>query len=187
MVRQHRVVPPDLSSLSETDIPLLFSGGKAAMFYSGLRWTPQFREIRNFDWDVAMFPGFPGVPRAFPTGGSGYGILKSSANKKAAWEFIRFITGGEGIKKMMADGLVQPASMDLAHSRAFTDGLPPFNKKLLLEAVHHVKYAPFCGNWIAVRGTINDALEKVWLGQENVEEVMGRLGPILERTPPSRH
>ncbi len=186
LIFQHRVSPPSSVMEFRTDenVSDFFYEGKAAMFYSGLVWTPRFREIKNFKWDAALFPPGPTGQRTFPTGGSGYGILKSSRNKKEAWKFIRHLTSMEGASKMAANGLVQPALVELAHSEVFLDQKPPLNKKVLLDAVSQVQYSPFCSNWAQVHDHLMKEMEGVWAGREKMEDVMKRLEPFLKQNPP---
>lgn len=163
----------------------MFETGASAMFLSGIWKTPAFRAIKEFKWDVAMFPKGPGGIRAFPTGGSGYGILGSSKHKMEAWKLIQFLSGEEGAKKFASTGFAQPALMAVANSPAFLDNQEPLNKKMLLKAVEYVKYPPVCANWReAVESFIGPELDKVWNGTETVEKAMANLRPVLEKNPP---
>ncbi len=162
----------------------MFRFGTAAMYLSGLKWTPQFREIKNFKWDVAMLPKGPRGDRAFSTGGSGYGISKRSKNKQTAWQLVKYLTGEEGEQKRLASGLAQPALRKMAYSDLFLDRKDPMNKKILIDAVEYVKYFPLCGNWQEVENLITDGLEKVWEGTDTPEGAMAKLRPLLLAHPP---
>ena len=163
----------------------MFVNGTAAMYLSGLWPTPQFRQIKDFKWDIVMLPKNNNGFRAFGTGGSGYGILKSSAHKKEAWELVKYISGEEGEKRLAATGLAQPALMSAANSSLFLDGKDPQNKKMLLEAMKYVKYNPICRNMTEIHDSVmGPELDKVWTGTETVEEAMEHLKPLLEKNPP---
>ncbi len=112
----------------------MFLDGKLAMFYSGLWKVPTFRDIKNFDWDVAMFPKGPDGTRGFSSGGSGYAMKKGVADPGDCWKLIKFMAGPEAETYMAETGLTQPAIMSLAKSKAFLDGKKPHNKKMLLKA-----------------------------------------------------
>jgi ABC-type glycerol-3-phosphate transport system substrate-binding protein len=163
----------------------MFTNGTVAMFLSGLWKTPTFRQAKDLKWDVVMFPKNPSGFRAFSTGGSGYGILKTSTHKKESWDLIKYISGEEGAKKLAATGLAQPAIMSVSNSPLFLDGQDPKNKKMILEAMKYVKYNPMCKNWFEVHDSIiGPELEKVWNGTETAEQAMENLKPLLEKNPP---
>ena len=163
----------------------MFVNGTAAMYLSGLWPTPRFRDIKDFKWDVVMVPKNNTGFRAFSTGGSGYGILKSSPHKKEAWELIKYISGPEGEKRLASTGLAQPALMSAADSPLFLDGKDPQNKKMVFDAMKYVKYNPMCKNWTEVHDSImGPELDKVWTGTETVQEAMEHLKPMLVKNPP---
>jgi multiple sugar transport system substrate-binding protein len=150
----------------------LFSSGKLAMFYSGIWKTPVFRQIRDFDWDVAMFPKGPGGRRAFPTGGSGYAMNAASAKKDQAWELIQYLSGPEGERRMALTGLIQPALRSLAASPAFLDGQKPRHKAMLLHAAEIgtlTPQAPYYQEFIGdIWAPLTDAL---WLDGAKIQDV----------------
>jgi multiple sugar transport system substrate-binding protein len=177
--------PAGLAAMGGSGTSDMFVNGSTAMFLSGLWKTPQFRGIKDFKWDIAMLPKAPNGFRAFSTGGSGYGILKTSAHKKEAWELIKFISGEEGAKRLAATGLAQPALMSVSNSPLFLDGQDPQNKKMVLDAMKYVKYNPMCKNWFEVHDSIiGPELDKVWNGTETPAEALDKLKPALEQNPP---
>ena len=180
--------PAGLAAMGGMGTSDMFINGSTAMFLSGLWKTPSFREIKNFKWDIVMFPKGPNGNRAFGTGGSGYGILKNSSHKKEAWELIKYISGEEGEKKLAATGLAQPALMAAANSTLFLDNQDPHNKKMLLDAVKYVKYSPMCKNWHeTVDSIIGPELDRVWNGSETAAEAMQKLKTQLDKNPPEQN
>lgn len=186
MNKYKMMLPPSgLAAMGGMGTGDMFVNGTVAMYLSGLWPTPKFRAITNFKWDIAMFPKGPRGYRAFSTGGSGYGILKTSKMKKEAWELVKFISGEAGAKMLAATGLAQPAIMSAANSPLFLDGKDPQNKKMLFEAMKYVKYNPMCKNWTEVHDSIiGPELDKVWSGTETAAEAMEKLRPQLEKNPP---
>ena len=186
LINKHKVTlaPSKVPGMAENEGSDMFRFGTAAMYLSGLKWTPLFREIKDFKWDVAMVPRGPGGIRAFSTGGSGYGMSSHSKEKKTAWKLVKFLTSPEAEVKRMASGLAQPALKKMANSPLFLDQKDPLNKKILIDAVQYVKYLPLCRNWPEVENLIAAGLENVWEGKESPEEAMKKLGPILEKHPP---
>jgi multiple sugar transport system substrate-binding protein len=186
LIHKYKVtLPPySVSGMQENEGSDMFRFGTAAMYLSGLKWTPLFRDIKDFKWDVAMVPRGPGGIRAFGTGGSGYGISRHSKEKKSAWKLVKYLTSPEAEVKRLASGLAQPALRKMANSALFLDQKSPLNKKILIDAVQYVKFAPLCSNWKEVEDIILNGLENVWNGKESPEEAMKKLRPILLDHPP---
>ncbi len=187
LINKYKVMlpPSGLTAMGGMGTGDMFTNGTVAMFLSGLWKTPTFRRAKDLNWDVVMLPKSPSGFRGFSSGGSGYGILKSSANKKEAWDLVKYIAGQEGAKKLAATGLAQPAIMSVSNSPIFLDGQDPKNKKMILEAMKYVKYNPMCKNWLEVHDSIiNPEMDKVWNGTETAEQAMENLKPLLEKNPP---
>ncbi|MCX7953533.1 MAG: extracellular solute-binding protein, partial [Deltaproteobacteria bacterium] len=159
----------------------MFISGKVAMFFSGIWKTPFFREIKTFDWDVVMFPKGPKGHRNFPTGGSGYAIVKYSKHKKEAWEIVKRLSGEQGQKDLAAIGLLQPAIRKLAESPAFLDGTPK-HKDIVLKAVPNIIFYPFYEKWDEINlSYIAPALDKVWNNKETAEQAVKKIVPDINK------
>ena len=163
----------------------LFVNNETGMFLSGLWHTPLFRDIKTFGWDIAVFPKGPEGKRGFAMGGSGYGILSSCKNKKAAWELVKYIAGPEGESKMAASGLVVPALMTVANSPIFLDGQAPQNKKAILAAIPFGVLPPRAKNWREVNdGQIVPTFDRVWSGAVPAQQAVSELYEKLKLMPP---
>jgi multiple sugar transport system substrate-binding protein len=183
MINKWGVVPSpsQMTAMGGMGTGDMFVSGRVAMFFSGLWKTPIFREqIKGFDWDVVMFPTNPKGIRAFPTGGSGYAIVKSAKNKAMAWKLVTYLAGVEGQKKLAATGLSQPAMKKIAESKLFLDGLKPLHKDMLLRAVKYVKFAPLMPEWEEINvSMIAPAFDKIWNGKEKAAPVLKRVVPEI--------
>ncbi|NOZ20094.1 MAG: sugar ABC transporter substrate-binding protein [Planctomycetes bacterium] len=180
--REHHVMPaPTEMSALGMAATRMFSSGKVAMFNTGIWNSSFFNKIRDFDWDIAMFPKYPGTDHSrFATGGSGWGVLKTTRHPKEAWEVVKLM-GGERIQTRLAGtGNFQPAIMRLARSKDIWLKCPPkpANKQLLNEAVAYAIYDPFTPNWNEISDmVIQPEFDKVWLGRQSVEEAVARIVP----------
>ncbi len=161
-------------------VDLMFASGRLAMFLSGIWETPGLRNY-NFDWDVAMFPKNAQGIRAFGSGGSGYAILKSSKNKKEAWEVIQALTGTSGQKQLAEKGLAQPSRISVSASEAWaTNPLPPSNKKMLNEAVKYIQFSPFHPLWREIEEKyLKPQLDLVFNGKKTAAEVAQQVAPQI--------
>lgn len=183
MINKYQVMPSpsQMTAMGGMGTGDMFVSERVAMFFSGLWKTPLFRsQITAFDWDVVMFPKSPKGERAFPTGGSGYSIVKSTKNKEMAWKLVTYLAGAEGQKKLAATGLAQPAMKKIAESKLFLDGLKPLHKDMLLDAVKYVKFAPLMPEWEEVNvSMIAPAFDKIWNGKEKAAPVLKKIVPEI--------
>jgi multiple sugar transport system substrate-binding protein len=161
----------------------LFMQQRLAMFSSGIWETPSFRKIKNFDWDVVMFPKGPKGIRGFGTGGSGYCILKSTKHPQAAWQVIKALSGSYGQIKFAQAGLAQPANKQIAEGEywALSDA-KPLNKKMLNAAVQYTTYNPFHPKWRQILAlVINTELDLMYNGQQTAKEAMDKAVPKVNK------
>jgi multiple sugar transport system substrate-binding protein len=134
----------------------MFLNGNLAMFHSGLWKTPSFRKIKDFKWDVAIFPHKKGVKKPlYWAGGSGYTMRADVVNPDLCWKLIKFMAGKEGQTRIAATGLAQPALKALAEGPVFLDGQDPQNKKMLLVAAENGIASPAWRPWV-------EFLRSVW-------------------------
>ncbi len=184
LVLKHRVSPSQtaLQNLG-MQITQLFMGGKLAMFSSGIWETPILRQVKNFSWDVAMFPKGPHGKRGFGTGGSGYCILKTTKYPKQAWEVVKALSGEYGQIRFAEAGLAQPANHLIAEGPYWAgSSLPPANKKMLNEAVKYVTYNPFHPAWRKIADLyINPELDLVYSGKETPKQAMHKIVPKIDQ------
>jgi len=152
----------------------LFMSGKLAMYQSGFWESTLFRNIKDFDWDVVMFPKGPGGIRRFGTGGSGYCILKSTRYPELAWDIVKLLSGREAQIALAEMGLTQPAVVDIAEGEHFAlNKRRPLNKGMLNEAVNYVVYEPFHPKWREINDLyLTPRLDLVFNGTETVEEAL---------------
>jgi len=177
LVLKHNVSPSQtaLTNLG-AGASQLFMQQKLAMFSSGIWETPLFRKIKDFEWDVVMFPKGPNGKRGFGTGGSGYCILKTTKYPKEAWEVVKALSGDYGQIRFAEEGLAQPANKKIAYGPhwAGSDKLP-LNKKMLNEAVSYVTYNPFHPKWRQIRDLlITPELDLMFTGDITAEVAVNR-------------
>ena len=178
-------ISPDPNAVSNIGMSCnqLFMTGKVAMYNSGIWETPMLRTIKDFDWDIVMFPKGPTGIRAFGTGGSGYCILKSAKYPEAAWEVVKALAAKEGQIMLAEKGLAQPANRKIAEGPSWA-GSPkkPLNKGMLNEAVKFAVYSPFCPRWREVEEKyITPELDYLLLGKKTAEEFVKKLIPIINK------
>lgn len=183
LIHRYKVLPgpASLSAMGGLGNADLFMNGTAAMFYSGIWKTPQFRNIRAFQWDVVQFPKGPGGKRGYPMSAAGYGVMKNTKHPDLAYQLVKFLAGEPGQSGMAETGLTQPALRNLAASPVFLDEKPPKSKAFLVDAVRFGIFQPLHPDVNEWMNLIGSALDRVWSGQETAEQALGRVVPEINR------
>ncbi len=182
LIHKYKIAPSpsQMTAMGGMGTSDMFVSGKVAMFYSGIWKTPLFRQIKDFQWDVVMFPKGPKGIRAFSTGGSGYAITKASNKKEAAWKLVTYLAGKAGQIELAKTGLAQPAMISIAESKYFIDDRPPKHKDIVLKGVKYVVFAPLMSEWEEINvSAIAPAFDKIWSGKEKAEKVLKEIVPEI--------
>lgn len=179
LINLHHVMPTPVALANlGMGVDTMFSNGRLAMFLSGIWETPSLRNY-SFNWDVAMFPKNSKGIRRFGTGGSGYGVLKSSKHKKEAWEVVKALAGPAGQVQLAGRGLAQPALQSVAKSEhwATHPGLPK-NKSMLNDAVQYITFDPFHPRWREIEAKIiQPEFDLLFNGKETAAEATSKIAP----------
>lgn len=157
----------------------MFMMQRVAMFHSGIWESPLLRKVKDFDWDVAMFPKGPSGIRKLATGGTAYGILKSTKYPDEAWEVLKALSGDEGQIMLAESGLAQPANKRIAEGEHFAGSSKlPLNKKMLNEAVTMTVYDPFHSKWREIRDLyIYPEFDLMFNGLKSVKDAVDAIVP----------
>ena len=112
----------------------VFATGKVGMAGPFGRWVvPEYRRIKDFDWDFAPLPR--GSERANIILTVSWSISAQSPHKADAWKLVRWLTNEEGQKAQARLGLAIPSNRRAAESDAFVDAAKPENDRGFLDAV----------------------------------------------------
>lgn len=182
LINKYEVMPTPLAMANiGMGVDMMFASGRLAMFLSGIWETPALREKYDFEWDVAMFPKNREGVRKFGSGGTGYGIIKSTQHPKEAWEVVKALTSEPVQAEMARRGLAQPALRSVAKGPDWAESpLPPANKKMLNEAVNHIVFDPFHARWREIEAKfILPELDLVKSGKETAEEAARKIAPKM--------
>ena len=137
----------------------MFLQGKIAMHVSGRWLVPKYREVAEFDWDVAQFPkGTKGS--IVPLDSSGWAISAKSKKKEEAKLLIKYLSSKESLEKFSESGLIVPARIDSANSKSFLDGKKPKNAKVFLEIIETSKPTPVNVNYNEILDRTKQDLEQ---------------------------
>ena len=182
LINKYEVMPTPLALANlGMGVDMMFASGRLAMFLSGIWETPALRAKYSFHWDVAMFPKNRDGVRHFGSGGTGYGILKSSKYRRESWEVVKALTSPEVQAQMAERGLAQPSLRTVAQGEHWAGSpLPPANKKMLNEAVTNIIFDPFHTKWREIEAKyITPELDLVKLGKETAEAAAQKIVPKI--------
>ncbi len=160
----------------------VFSGGKVAMFYTGYWKAGYFRNIKDFEWDIVMFPKGPKGYRKYSSGGSGYAITTQCKDKETAWQVLKRFAGEKGQIDLSSQGGLQPAIIKLAESKQFLDDFPPKNKKIMLTAPKNIVFTPLMKEWEEINlRYITPELDRVWSGAVTAEVALKKIAREINK------
>lgn len=178
---------PTSFDLAGTNARQLFTQQKVAMFHCGIWESPQLRqevappEKGGFEWDIALAPGYRNGVKAFPTGGSGYSILRSTKHPKEAWELTKWMGGAPGMIAMAKAGIAQPAIRKLALSDVWIPGpntpkeqLNPRNRIITDQAEPYVVFTPTGILFPEVNAMAKQAESLVFNGDQSAAKAFGQ-------------
>jgi multiple sugar transport system substrate-binding protein len=160
-----------------------FKTGKVGMCSYG-RWKcMEFRNIRDFDWDVAELPkDVRQSTTLFPVC---YAIARETPHKDAAWELVKFLTNEETQIAVAESGHAIPSMTRIAQSKHFfepealaglgVDGTPN------VSSISFARTPPSLLGWQEVRKRLERAVEALWNGtRRDAREILVELQPEIE-------
>lgn len=114
LVNTYKTSPAPSASSAGSD---LFIAGRAAMTRAGSWMCSAYRDITDFDWDIAPLPK---GERHYSTLHTGFfTIAKNSEHPEAAWRFIEFCMSEEG-QQMISSAYNNPSAiMEYAEKGAY--------------------------------------------------------------------
>ena len=111
----------------------VFTTGRVGMAGPFGRWVvPEYRRIRDFDWDYAPLPRGAADGNVIAT--VSWSMAKQSKNKDTAWKLIRWLTSPDAQASGAKLGLAIPTNRAVAQSTAFLDSSKkPLNNQGFLD------------------------------------------------------
>jgi multiple sugar transport system substrate-binding protein len=182
-------IAPTQKEAGQATMSQLFLQQKTAMMVSG-RWSvPIFRNQAAFEWDVVPLPQGPAGSK---TGidASGFAMSAKTANPKAAWELIAFLSSQTASKAYAESGLIVPARLDVALSETFLNpSEKPAHSRVFLDVIASGVPTRTPPRWNEISEMLGVALDPVWDGLKSPEEalrpLLNQIQPLLNDERPS--
>lgn len=179
LIFKYKVVPPGVVSMGNVEMPQVYMAGNAAM---AMGWLESVYMEGNKPEFISKFGStgsfvIPGRSQYWGGffGGWGWGINKASVHQEAAWEFIKYFTDVEVLKKFTPP---YPVNKELTKYMA---------EKGLVPAAHFDGEERIPRTWHAfpelsrVRDVVREYNEKLLSGQITAEEFVRITGEKIEQ------
>lgn len=153
----HDELIPTETELAAQDLETRFMTGKLGMLLSSRRETPEFREVRGLNWDVAPLP-----TSEVPAGilhSDGYCIAAQSGDTAAAADLVAYATGEEGQTITALGGRTVPSLKSVSRSGAFLDPTQaPEHSQVFLDAIEGLRRTPVLPTWPEIEDLAEEIL-----------------------------
>jgi multiple sugar transport system substrate-binding protein len=150
-----------------------FVSGNLAMYVAGPWAVKPFNDaIEDFTWDIALHPA-GSTPGTFLYSNS-YAISNGSQNKDAAWEFLKFAAGPEGVQ-IRQEGQFEIAAVKSVAESTFVEsmkGQSPASPEVFMEATAFGQRLPDHARFQEILDAIQPELELALNGDKTVDEAM---------------
>lgn len=158
----HQVVPDFVKEQAENS-ESRFISGRLGMFLNSRRGVPTYRQIEDFDWDVAPLP--QGKSKSGILHADAFCLSAASQNKSAAWSFIEFANSVEGQTILAKSGRTVPSLKSVAESPAFLDpNAKPANSRVFLDTIPYIRAVPIMETWVDIETVTSEELENAFHG-----------------------
>jgi multiple sugar transport system substrate-binding protein len=176
---KHHVVPDAIAESAESS-ESRFLGGRTAMFLNSRRGVPTYRQIDDFDWDVAALPRREQAAGILHS--DAYCMAAATEDKEAAWTFIEYANSPEGQEIVARSGRTVPSLIEVAESPAFLDAAQkPANSHVFIDTIPVLRGVPVMATWVDVEELAGDELERAFYGDASVDEA---IAAMVSRTLP---
>src|SRR5690625_385370 len=171
-------VSPTHAQTETTEASSMFESGKVAMIFDASYKIPQFKEneYTNKNADVAVLPEM--TKRSNVIHGLVNVISANSKNKKAAWEFTKFLIS-EKAADIQADSGIIPAYEGA--EEAWLDSAPNFNLQAFLDMADVAEPFPVSKDTSKWTTIMQDNIAKAWSGQISIEEASKNINKQMEK------
>lgn len=168
-----------MKSVSGGDASKQFAAGDLGMFFSSTAYVGFVDRSKTGDWDFVTgpYPGIDTAPKALPAGGNSAMLTSGSSDPevlRAAWDFIKFTTSGEGAAAVaLTTGYIPPnkAANDLLMDRFYAQN--PNKMTAVTQLPLLSEWFAYPGdNGLAVTQAIEDGMESILVGDADDMEAL---------------
>lgn len=112
-----------------------FMSGQVAMVVDGVWWISDFASIKDFEWDIALFPKHPKTgKRTTSLESDGWWVFKNTQNPDLSWSLMKYLVDENGQKRFTELNYVIPSCYE-AVAQDWYKQAPPANRAKALENI----------------------------------------------------
>jgi multiple sugar transport system substrate-binding protein len=161
----------------------IFASGQAATALMQRLWCSTLRATLTDDFDVMHFPKGP-AKRVAGMGTFGFGLSAKAKNPDAAWSFLQFMYGEEGMRIITSSYASVPAMKRFYDSPFWRDlPGPPYNNAVFVDAFSYGTTPPRIPFYSTgpFRQAVTDGIVSIVLGKASAEEVVANVDAELNK------
>jgi multiple sugar transport system substrate-binding protein len=161
----------------------VFASGQAAMSLMQRLWCTTLRATLTDDFDVMHFPKGP-AKRVAGMGTFGFALSTKAKNPDAAWAFLQFMYGEEGMRIITSSYSSVPAMKRFYNSPFWRDlPPPPHHNAVFVDAFEYGTTPPRIPFYSTgpFRQALTDGIVAVVLGKSSVEEIIANVDSELNK------
>ena len=160
----------------------MFKTGRMAMFSLGIWCVPDFREIQDFQWDIAVMP--QGKIRVTQLVTAGWGIYSKTPHPDQSWELVKYLSGREAQEYQMRIWRDPSGLRDVFQALMFYEPeKPPKSRQVVLDSIQFGRFAPSFLGAAEVQSRIQVPLDEITTGQQqDVAAGAAKIKTVAERT-----
>jgi ABC-type glycerol-3-phosphate transport system substrate-binding protein len=168
------------------ETPLMFAGGKVAMFVGGTWNIPTFMNAKDLEWGMAPHPYFKGGEVMTPTGSWHLGINPRSKHVEQAVRFAKFLTSDDLMRdwfKAIGQLVTNKVMIDVIKGDPAYGEFPYniYREVVLYELENTARPRPLTPAYLEMEDLVNKALEDIRNGADP-KETLDRYAMMLDRT-----
>lgn len=159
----------------------MFMTGKVAMCTFGRWMCMDFKDIKDFRWDVQILP--MKSKRASTLFTVCYSIAAQTKHPEESWQLVKFLTGTEGQIAVAESGLAIPARKSIATTKHFLEAgviTQKINAQAYLKQVEYSRPAPTNPHWVEVNEELGRTMELVFTTPADRKEKLTAKEAILK-------
>lgn len=150
-----------------------FFDGRLGMYFSSRRDVAAFRQIEDFEWDVAPIPE---GERAATVLHADALCLAKGPRAADAWRFAEFAGGPEGQRRLARAGRIVPSLRAVAESPDFLDPPPgPRASRVFLDTIPQLRRLPNTEQWPRIEDAASLAFKRAYYDELSVEAAIARV------------
>jgi multiple sugar transport system substrate-binding protein len=152
-----------------------FGNKRAAMMLSGPWFIPEMKKsYPDVKWEVTALPKDKIVTSIL--GGENYGVIKTSPNIDAAWEYIAWTQDPANYKPFIQQLGMFPSRSDVATDPYWTSD-PVLNT--FLEAVKVARPRAYGAHYLEISSAVQDAMQAAISGQSSVKDALDKAAATI--------